>query len=100
VGNRLLDASIVLCQLSGLRAGEAGVDRLPDKTRRLAAVSEQHHEPKGSTWSARTIDELARSQGAQVVDDANDLFEEIWESDEELDAFLADLRASRDASPA
>jgi hypothetical protein len=61
-------------------------------------VSEQHHEPQGSTWSARTIDELARSQGAQVVEDANELVDEIWASDEELDAFLTDLRATRDAS--
>jgi hypothetical protein len=61
-------------------------------------VSEQHHEPDDSTWSAPTIDELARSQGAQVVEDVHDLVDEIWASDEELDAFLADLRASRDAS--
>jgi hypothetical protein len=61
-------------------------------------VREQRHEPQGPTWSTRTIDELARAQGAQVVDDAHDLVEPIWESDAELDAFLADLGASRDVS--
>jgi hypothetical protein len=46
---------------------------------------------------ARTIAELARIQQAQPVADLDDLVEDIWESDEELDAFLADLRASRNA---
>jgi hypothetical protein len=32
--------------------------------------------------------------------DVSGLAADIWESDEELDAFLADLRASRDGSPA
>ena len=53
-------------------------------------MSEQRQEPQKSTWSTRTIDDLARAQDATVVD--------IWASDDELDAFLADLRASRNAS--
>jgi hypothetical protein len=32
------------------------------------------------------------------VGDAAELAANIWESDEEFDAFLADLRSSRDAS--
>ncbi len=45
-----------------------------------------------------TIDELARLQNAAPVTDVHELAAEIWESDDELDAFLADLRASRNAS--
>jgi hypothetical protein len=48
--------------------------------------------------SAMTLEELARRCGAKPVVDAHDLATDIWESDEELDAFLADLRASRKAS--
>jgi hypothetical protein len=43
------------------------------------------------------IDELARLQGAEVVETPEDLVEDIW-GPEELEAFLVDLRASRDAS--
>jgi hypothetical protein len=45
-----------------------------------------------------TLDELARRCHAKPVADVNELAADIWDSDEELDAFLADLRASRDAS--
>ena len=45
-----------------------------------------------------TIDELARLQNAALVTDVHELAAEIWENDDELDAFLADLRASRNAS--
>jgi hypothetical protein len=61
-------------------------------------VSEQRHESHESTWSAPTIDEFARAQDARVVGDSRDLADEVWESDDELDDFLADLRASRNAS--
>lgn len=44
------------------------------------------------------LDELAEQQRAQVVEDLDDLKADVWASDEELDAFLADLRASRNAS--
>lgn len=47
---------------------------------------------------ALSIGELARAQGATPVQDTHELVADIWESDEELAAFLADLRASRDAS--
>jgi hypothetical protein len=45
-----------------------------------------------------TVDELVRLQDATPVTDVHELAAEIWESDDELDAFLADLRASRHAS--
>jgi hypothetical protein len=62
------------------------------------AVSEQRHESHASTWSTGAIDDLARAQHATVVTDSHELADEIWDSDDELDAFLADLRASRNAS--
>jgi len=41
-------------------------------------------------------DDLARRRGEwRPVTDVSELRCDIWESDEELDAFLADLRASR-----
>lgn len=64
----------------------------------LGSVSDQPREPELSPAAAMTVDELARAQGAAPVLDANELAADIWESDEELGAFLADLRASRDAS--
>ena len=50
------------------------------------------------TVGPSTLEELVRSQHAQPVTDSDELVEDIWESDEELDAFLADLRAARNAS--
>lgn len=43
------------------------------------------------------IEELARAQHAQPVADPGELGDEIWDSDAELTAFLADLRAARNA---
>lgn len=45
-----------------------------------------------------TLAELARRQHAEPVADRAELVADIWGSDEELDAFLADLRESRDSS--
>ncbi|MGH9223745.1 MAG: hypothetical protein ACRD2W_08145 [Acidimicrobiales bacterium] len=44
------------------------------------------------------IDDLARIENAAPVHDIDELAAEIWESDEELDDFLLDLRMSRRAS--
>ena len=63
-------------------------------------VSEQHRDSSIPPLGSLTVAELARLQGAAEVTDAKELAADIWESDEELDAFLADLRSSRDASPA
>jgi hypothetical protein len=44
------------------------------------------------------IEELARRQGVRPIKSAAELVHpEVWESDEELQAFLADLYASRSA---
>lgn len=45
-----------------------------------------------------TIEDLAWAQHAEPVADPVELAADIWESDAELAAFLADLRASRNAS--
>lgn len=55
------------------------------------------HEP-AVDQAAATIEDLARAQHAQPVSDPGELADDIWESDEELEAFLADLRAARNAS--
>ena len=42
------------------------------------------------------IEELARRQGVRPIQSADDLVrDDVWESDEELDAFLADLQVLR-----
>lgn len=44
------------------------------------------------------LEELAREQHARPVLDIEELRADVWSSDEELDEFLVDWRASRDAS--
>jgi hypothetical protein len=60
-------------------------------------VSQAHDDHETTAGRSPTLDELARLQHAVPVE-PDDLVADIWESDEELDAFLADLRASRNAS--
>ena len=63
------------------------------------AVTEQRNiqgPPQGRDLS---LDDLARVQSARVVVEVSDLTAELWESDAELEAFLADLRQFREASP-
>ena len=44
------------------------------------------------------VEELARRQGVRPIRSADELARDgIWESDEELDAFIADVYASRRA---
>lgn len=63
----------------------------------MAAVSEQRV-PRGVEVPKSALHVLAAEQHAEPVRDLRELRAEVWESDEELDAFLADLRASRDAT--
>lgn len=44
-----------------------------------------------------TLDELARQQGVRPVASVEDLRADIWASDEELEAFLTEMRESRNA---
>lgn len=62
-------------------------------------MSERHHDETGlASGTGVRLEDLAQQQRAQVVEDLEDLKADVWASDEELDAFLADLRASRDTS--
>jgi hypothetical protein len=48
--------------------------------------------------SALSIEELARRQGVKPITSVDELAQpDLWESDEEYEAFLADLYASRRA---
>jgi hypothetical protein len=65
--------------------------------RRIRCVSEQHA-PRFAESATSALEELARQQHAERVRDLEELRAEVWESDEELGTFLADFRATRDAS--
>ena len=43
------------------------------------------------------VEELARLQGVRPVHRGQDMTADLWDSDEEFDAFMAHLRASRQA---
>ncbi len=60
------------------------------------------HPSDGSDRGARStrhaLEELIRGSGARPVDSTDDLERfrtSIWESDEEVEAFVSDVRASR-----
>jgi hypothetical protein len=61
-------------------------------------VSEARYEHEPMAGRAATIGDLARAQHAQPVADPRELAADVWESDAELQEFLADLRATRNAS--
>ena len=44
-----------------------------------------------------SVDELARQQGVRPIQPGEDMSADLWDSDEEFDAFLADVRTSRQA---
>ncbi len=46
-----------------------------------------------------TLEALARDQHARPVTDVQELRLDVWSSEQELQEFLVDWRASRDASP-
>jgi hypothetical protein len=62
-------------------------------------VSQAQDHPEPVSDRSLTLAELAELQHAEPVE-IDELVSDIWESDEELDAFLADLRTSRNASVA
>jgi hypothetical protein len=64
----------------------------------MKSMSQAHHQPEPMADQVATIEDLARAQHAEPVADPAELAADIWESDAELEAFLADLRASRNAS--
>lgn len=44
-----------------------------------------------------SVEELARLQGVKPVESLDDMRADVWDTDNELDEFLADVRASRQA---
>jgi transcriptional regulator with XRE-family HTH domain len=92
----------------GLR-GPARTEFIATAGRRLAwaeAANTAGSGDNGSSGSGRivlrqlppaAIEHLAHAQHAQHAPDPGELGDDIWESDAELAAFLADLRAARSA---
>jgi hypothetical protein len=64
----------------------------------MVVVSQARQEPDPMVGQLPPIEDLARAQHAEPVADPRELAADIWESDAELAAFLADLRTSRNAS--
>ena len=63
-------------------------------------VTEQRADAHHESSLKVSLEEQARAKGLRPVDAIEDLDEfalDVWESDEDLRAFLADVRASRDA---
>ena len=71
----------------------------PAKTEFIASASRRRAPAESGTmlrqFQAVPIEDLARAQHARPVHDPVDLGDDIWESDDELAEFLADLRVIR-----
>lgn len=63
-------------------------DDPPDKENRPANFQLAHE---------ADLDVISRAVGVKPLTSLNELALDVWESGEELDAFLADLRASRES---
>lgn len=66
-------------------------------------VTEQRAEAQHEPSLHASLEEQARAKGLRPIDSIEDLdgfAVDVWESDEDLRAFLADVRASRDADVA
>ena len=62
------------------------------------SVSESRQPAPPPASPSPTLDELGARAGARPIVDASELAADIWESDEELDEFIADVRKSRNSS--
>ena len=82
-----------LADALGLR-GPARTEFIATASRRLARAGRIVLRPLPPT----AIEDLAHAQHVQPVHDPGELGDDIWESDAELAAFLADLRAARTVS--
>lgn len=64
-------------------------------------TEQQRVDDPGSAAARRlSLDELARVKGLKPVESLQDLEAlslDVWDSDDDLEAFLTDVRASRDA---
>lgn len=62
--------------------------------------AQPEHEDPVPTWSVTDVEELIRRSGAVPIRSVEDLDRyalDVWESDDEVDAFLAHVRAQRNA---
>jgi len=59
---------------------------------------ESKKDPVCGFWEPISPDVLARAQNIRPLEHPEDLMAPIWESDEELERFLADVYAARRAS--
>lgn len=63
-------------------------------------MTEQRIHDHGEPVRRPSLEEFARAQGLkpiETVDELGELVLDVWDSDEDLDDFLADVRASRHA---
>lgn len=66
-------------------------------------MTEQRIDDQHDPVRHRDLDELARAKGLEPIESIEDLQRfalDVWDSDEDLEAFLADVRASRNADVA
>lgn len=63
-------------------------------------MTEQRIDDQHEPVRRRDLDEIARAKGLKPIESVEDLERfalDVWDSDEDLEAFLADVRASRHA---
>ena len=83
--------------------GEAELDPATGRIRQLAiadieVMGWEGEEVIDQFWESLAIDDLARVQNVRPLERAEDLEAPIWQSDEELEQFLADVYAARTPS--
>lgn len=60
-------------------------------------MTEQRIDQDPEVGRGPRLDEFAPAQGVGPVESLEELALDVWEADEDLDAFLTDVRSSRDA---
>jgi len=72
------------------------LDSANGRQTRSSSVPSSSQIPKGADfWRSRSIEELAREQGVEVVHDPNELTGHFWPQGESIDDFLVWLRKVR-----
>jgi hypothetical protein len=93
----------VRCSLGAVRCSRSSFGGSKLSVDRARPVSFEGEQRRGAVPLGRPVRhvpaaEQARRQGVRPIQTVEELiFPEVWESDEELDEFLADLYASRRA---
>ena len=71
---------------------------MPTQEHKPAARKRRTSPQPHDFWRQPTLDELAKAQGIKPINRLEDVLgkgADLWESDEDFDAFLAAIRASR-----